>query len=95
MYTMNAIEAIFFFEFCLVFLFRDVTLHQMWHFLFQGAKMVYLLGQLAFCLGCVLMAVIHHPAILVFSLTAGIMYSTLFNMPYLLVARYHANGTVR
>ena len=31
---------------------------------------------------------------LVFSLTAGVMYSTLFAMPYLLVAHYHETDTV-
>ena len=32
--------------------------------------------------------------VLVFSLTAGVMYSTLFTMPYLLVAHYHETDTV-
>lgn len=32
--------------------------------------------------------------VIVFSWTAGIMYSTLFTMPYLLVANYHANQVV-
>ena len=63
--------------------------------LFSGTKPVYIIGQLAFCLGCTLMAVIHHPAILMFSFTAGVMYATILNIPYLLVARYHVNGTVR
>ncbi|KAI8434019.1 hypothetical protein MSG28_012170 [Choristoneura fumiferana] len=31
-------------------------------------------------------------AVLLFSWTAGVMYSTLFTMPYLLVAHYHATG---
>ena len=33
--------------------------------------------------------------VIIFSWTAGIMYATLFTMPYLLVARYHAADTVR
>lgn len=33
-------------------------------------------------------------AIIVLSPTAGIMYATLFTMPYLLVANYHTNGQV-
>lgn len=41
------------------------------------------------------MAVARHPVgVIVFSWTAGIMYATLFTMPYLLVARYHAAETV-
>jgi solute carrier family 45 protein 1/2/4 len=32
--------------------------------------------------------------VIFFSWTAGIMYATLFTMPYLLVARYHASETV-
>ena len=33
-------------------------------------------------------------AVVIFSCSAGIMYSTLFTMPYLLVAHYHATGMV-
>ena len=33
-------------------------------------------------------------AVLVFSWTAGVMYSTLFTMPYLLVAHYHETDTI-
>lgn len=33
--------------------------------------------------------------VLVFSITAGIVYATLFTMPYLLVANYHGKGSVR
>jgi hypothetical protein len=33
-------------------------------------------------------------AVIVLSTTAGVMYSTLFTMPYLLVAHYHATQTV-
>lgn len=33
-------------------------------------------------------------SVIVFSWTAGVMYSTLFTMPYLLVAHYHSMGTV-
>jgi hypothetical protein len=32
--------------------------------------------------------------VLVFSWSAGVMYSTLFTMPYLLVAHYHETDTV-
>lgn len=33
-------------------------------------------------------------SVIVFSWAAGVMYSTLFTMPYLLIAHYHAEGTV-
>ena len=33
--------------------------------------------------------------VIIFSWTAGIMYSTLFTMPYLLVANYHASQVVQ
>lgn len=33
-------------------------------------------------------------SVIIFSWTAGVMYSTLFTMPYLLVAHYHSVGTV-
>lgn len=42
-----------------------------------------------------MMALTKHPAgVIIFSWTAGVMYSTLFTMPYLLVAHYHASSTV-
>lgn len=36
----------------------------------------------------------HEISVLFLSATAGVMYSTLFTMPYLLVAHYHARETV-
>lgn len=33
-------------------------------------------------------------SVIIFSWAAGVMYSTLFTMPYLLIAHYHAQGTV-
>jgi solute carrier family 45, member 1/2/4 len=33
--------------------------------------------------------------VLVFSTTAGIIYATLFTIPYLLVAQYHGKGTFK
>ena len=42
-----------------------------------------------------MMALTKHPVgVIVFSWTAGVMYSTLFTMPYLLIAHYHASSTV-
>ncbi|CAG7659647.1 unnamed protein product [Allacma fusca] len=56
-----------------------------------GAKRVYICGQLVYSVGMVFMGTFRHRAgVIIFSWTAGIMYATLFTMPYLLVARYHA-----
>ena len=56
---------------------------------------MYVCGQLAYSVGMVVMAVFRHPAIVILmSPSAGIMYATLFTMPYLLVANYHTKGQV-
>lgn len=60
------------------------------------AKSVYVGGLLFYCAGMSLMAMTRaRLSVIVFSWAAGVMYSTLFTMPYLLVAHYHAIGTVR
>ncbi|WAR04783.1 S45A2-like protein, partial [Mya arenaria] len=57
------------------------------------AKPVYVCGQLVYTVGMVVMALSRHPAaVIILSPCAGIMYATLFTMPYLLVARYHTSG---
>ncbi|XP_063930780.1 proton-associated sugar transporter A [Zophobas morio] len=59
-----------------------------------GAKRVYVGGLLIYSTGMFLMAVTKHKVgVILFSWTAGVMYSTLFTMPYLLIAHYHAHGT--
>ncbi|XP_053646191.2 membrane-associated transporter protein isoform X1 [Cherax quadricarinatus] len=59
------------------------------------AKPVYVCGQLVYSIGMVFMAALRHPvAVIMFSCCAGVMYSTLFTMPYLLVAHYHASETI-
>ncbi|XP_042206291.1 LOW QUALITY PROTEIN: membrane-associated transporter protein-like [Homarus americanus] len=61
-----------------------------------GAKPVYVCGQLVYSVGMVFMAALRHPAaVIIFSCCAGVMYSTLFTMPYLLVAHYHASETIK
>jgi hypothetical protein len=61
----------------------------------ERAKKVYVGGLLVYSSGMLLMAVTKHKiGVILFSWTAGVMYSTLFTMPYLLVAHYHACGTV-
>ncbi|KAG5347676.1 S45A2 protein, partial [Acromyrmex charruanus] len=58
------------------------------------ARKVYIYGLLFYSVGMLLMALTKHPAgVILFSWTAGVMYSTLFTMPYLLVAHYHASST--
>ncbi|KAJ2952101.1 hypothetical protein O0L34_g4371 [Tuta absoluta] len=58
-----------------------------------GAKKVYVGGLCTYSLGMFMLCAIRaRAAVLLFSWTAGVMYSTLFTMPYLLVAHYHATG---
>lgn len=56
---------------------------------------MYVGGLLFYCTGMMLMAMTRAKAsVIIFSWAAGVMYSTLFTMPYLLVAHYHSMGTV-
>ncbi|OQV13778.1 Membrane-associated transporter protein [Hypsibius exemplaris] len=58
-----------------------------------GAKKVYVGGQLIYSIGMFLMAITRNKfCVILFSATAGIMYSTLFTMPFFLVAHYHSSG---
>ncbi|ESO93540.1 hypothetical protein LOTGIDRAFT_119222 [Lottia gigantea] len=58
-----------------------------------GAKNVYVYGQLAYSIGMIILAISRHKvAVILLSPSAGIMYATLFTMPYLLVAHYHTQG---
>jgi len=60
------------------------------------AKPVYIGGQLVYSCGMVCLAITRSKwGVIVFSLTAGVMYSTLFTMPYLLVAHYHETDTIQ
>lgn len=62
---------------------------------FFSAKKTYVGGLLFNSIGMTIMALTRaRISVIVFSATAGVMYSTLFTMPYLLVAHYHSNGTV-
>ncbi|GAB0087533.1 proton-associated sugar transporter A [Sergentomyia squamirostris] len=59
-----------------------------------GAKRVYIGGLLFYSCGMTLMALTKHRiGVILFSWTAGVMYSTLFTMPYLLISHYHTQGT--
>lgn len=60
-----------------------------------GAKKVFVGGILIYGIGMGLLGA--YPTkwgVLVFSTTAGIVYSTIFTVPYLLVANYHGKGSV-
>ncbi|CAH1776037.1 unnamed protein product, partial [Owenia fusiformis] len=58
-----------------------------------SAKPVYVISQLVYTVGMIVMATVRHPiAVIVLSPTAGVMYATLLNMPYSLVAHYHINN---
>ena len=59
------------------------------------AKPVYVGGQLIYSVGMVFMAISRSWwGVLIFSWSAGVMYSTLFTMPYLIIAHYHETNTV-
>ena len=58
-----------------------------------GAKRLYVTGQLTYSLGAAAMAMFPSlPSVFLFSPTAGVMYGTLFTMPYILIANYHSQG---
>ena len=60
-----------------------------------GARPVYICGQLVYSVGMVVLAASRHPVtVILLSPCAGIMYATLFTMPYLIVAHYHSSGRV-
>ena len=59
------------------------------------AKPVYIGGQLVYSIGMIFMAIARSKwGVILFSWSAGIMYSTLFTMPYLIVAHYHETDCV-
>ncbi|CAM1302243.1 Uncharacterised protein g3194 [Pycnogonum litorale] len=58
-----------------------------------GAKPVYISGQLVYSLGMIMMGICRNKiAVILLSSTAGVMYATLFTMPYMLVAQYHSTN---
>lgn len=61
-----------------------------------GTKLVYVGGLLVFALGMTILAA--YPSklgVLLLSITAGIVYATLFTIPFLLIAQYHAKGSFK
>ncbi|XP_050419603.1 proton-associated sugar transporter A isoform X1 [Adelges cooleyi] len=58
-----------------------------------GAKRVYTGGLLFYSAGMFMMAVTRHKfSVIFFSWAAGVMYSTMFTMPFLLIAHYHSTN---
>ena len=60
-----------------------------------GIKRVYIGSQLIYAIGMLLMGYLRHKfAVIVLSAVSGILYSTLFTIPYLLISAYHTSNTV-
>lgn len=58
-------------------------------------KAIYILGQLTYSLGMLVLALTKNKYIaIIVSPTAGIMYSTLFTIPYILISNYHSDENV-
>jgi len=56
---------------------------------------VYVCGQLVYTVGMMSLAATSNLVVsFIASLTTGVMYSTLFTMPYILVAKYHSDPEV-
>jgi solute carrier family 45 protein 1/2/4 len=61
----------------------------------KGIKRVYIGSQLIYAIGMLLMGYLRHRiAVIILSAVAGILYSTLFTIPYLLISKYHSSNTV-
>ena len=64
-------------------------------FLSKGIKRVYIGSQLTYAIGMLLMGYVRNRfGVIVFSAVAGILYSTLFTIPYLLISQYHTLNKV-
>ncbi|CAK9304812.1 unnamed protein product [Gordionus sp. m RMFG-2023] len=60
-----------------------------------GAKKVYVGGQLAYSVGILVMALARSRfCVIAFSIAPGIMYATLFTMPYILITHFHQQDCV-
>ena len=74
---------------------RALTYKNQCNLLYFRAKRVYICGQLVYTFGMVSMALFRvKAAVIVFSACAGVMYSTLFTMPYVIIAHYHERDLV-
>ncbi|CAF3451865.1 unnamed protein product [Rotaria sp. Silwood1] len=60
---------------------------------FESIKRVYIGSQLIYAIGMLLMGYLRHRiAVIIFSAVAGILYSTLFTIPYLLISKYYTSN---
>lgn len=60
-----------------------------------GIKRVYIGSQLIYATGMILMGYLRHRvAVIILSAVAGILYSTLFTIPYLLISKYYSSNSV-
>ncbi|XP_055905348.1 proton-associated sugar transporter A [Eupeodes corollae] len=58
-----------------------------------GLRAVYIGGILSYAIGMLILAIWPSKlGVLLLSTTAGVIYATLFTMPYILIAKYHATG---
>ncbi|XP_078581415.1 membrane-associated transporter protein-like isoform X1 [Branchiostoma floridae x Branchiostoma japonicum] len=58
-----------------------------------GARAVYMAGQMTHCVGMLAMGLIRQRwAVIVLSCAAGVLYATIFTIPFILVASYHSQG---
>lgn len=63
--------------------------------LFYSAKVVYVSGLVFYGVGMVILATFPTKwGVLLLSISAGVIYATLFTLPYLIMANYHASGSV-
>jgi solute carrier family 45, member 1/2/4 len=61
-----------------------------------SAKVVYVSGMLSFAIAMAILGKFPtKTGVLLFSTTAGMVYATLFTIPFLLVAQYHSKGTYK
>ncbi|CAF0738784.1 unnamed protein product [Didymodactylos carnosus] len=55
-----------------------------------GIKRVYIASQLIYSVGMILMGILRHRvAVVILSGVTGVLYATLFTIPYLLISKYH------
>ncbi|XP_006815178.1 membrane-associated transporter protein-like [Saccoglossus kowalevskii] len=59
-----------------------------------GAKIVYITNILIYSIGMAILAIARTPAaVIILSFTSGVMYATIFTMPFLILAYYHSSDT--
>ncbi|XP_070536854.1 membrane-associated transporter protein-like isoform X2 [Ptychodera flava] len=59
-----------------------------------GAKPVYIANILTYTVGMAILSIARTPAaVIILSFTSGIMYATIFTMPFLILAHYHSSET--